>query len=146
MNNLNKLFSSRLKNILIQRKISHTFLSKEFDLTQATVSRWVNGVGFPTMDKMVLLADYLNLSVDYLLCRTDNKETGATFTMPYEAQEPSVAYALNTEKEALKAEITELKKELDHVKRELISQRELNDHKTDLITLYKERIDTLKES
>ena len=43
-------------------------------ISTGNISDWKNGRCFPSAEKLVLLADYLDCSVDYLLGRTDNPE------------------------------------------------------------------------
>lgn len=40
---------------------------KETGVAQSTLSDWKNGKGTPSVDKLQKIADFLNVSVDYLL-------------------------------------------------------------------------------
>ncbi len=62
----------RLKYIREQRKISQVKLALAMDVSQNTISRYENGVHEPDIATLIKLADYFNISVDYLLERTDN--------------------------------------------------------------------------
>lgn len=42
-------------------------LSATSGVTTATISRYLNGLRMPTVENVILLADSLNVSVDYLL-------------------------------------------------------------------------------
>ncbi len=42
------------------------------NMDQASISRYETGEREPDLKTLVLLADYFNVSVDYLLGRTDN--------------------------------------------------------------------------
>ena len=44
-------------------------------VTTAAVSKWENGSSKPRVDVLIKLANYYNVSIDYLLSRTDNPET-----------------------------------------------------------------------
>jgi len=47
-------------------------LAMELNLTQNTVSRYENGEREPGLKELVMIADFFNVSVDYLLERTNN--------------------------------------------------------------------------
>lgn len=46
-------------------------LSKRSGISTAAISRYLNGLRQPTMENLVILADVLDTSLDYLLGRTD---------------------------------------------------------------------------
>ena len=46
----------------------------DLNISQNTVSRYENGIREADYDMLITLADYFNVSVDYLLGRTDNPE------------------------------------------------------------------------
>lgn len=62
----------RLKELRISRKISQTKLAMDLNLTQNSISRYETGEREADYDTLVAIADYFNVSVDYLLGRTDN--------------------------------------------------------------------------
>ena len=67
----------RLKELRISRKISQTKLAMDLNLTQNSISRYETGEREADYDTLVAIADYFNVSVDYLLGRTNNpKITG----------------------------------------------------------------------
>lgn len=41
-------------------------------IDQALLSKYENGTRTPTTDNLLLLADFYRVSIDYLLCRTEN--------------------------------------------------------------------------
>lgn len=47
-------------------------LSKETGIKEASISRWKNSSELPSIENLVKIADYFNVSTDYLLGRTDN--------------------------------------------------------------------------
>ncbi len=66
MYNLNNLF------ILISKKgINSKKLSDATGISTGNISDWKSGRSMPTASKLIILADYLDCSVDYLLGRTD---------------------------------------------------------------------------
>ena len=62
----------RLKELRKDRKISQVKLAMDLNLTQNSISRYENGEREADYDTLVAIADYFNVSVDYLLGRTDN--------------------------------------------------------------------------
>lgn len=62
----------RLKELRKQRKISQIKLAMDLNMGQNTISRYENGVHEADYETLILFADYFNVSIDYLLGRTDN--------------------------------------------------------------------------
>lgn len=53
---------------LLQKKGLSTYkVAKETGIAQSVFSSWKNGISSPKSDKMQKIADYLNVSVDYLM-------------------------------------------------------------------------------
>ena len=64
----------RLKKIRKSRGISQLKLAMDLNTSQNTISRYETGEREPGIYELIKLADYFNISVDYLLERTDNPE------------------------------------------------------------------------
>ena len=64
----------RLKKLRKERKISQLRLGIELNLSQNTISRYETGEREPAIKDLIAIADFFNVSVDYLLERTDNPE------------------------------------------------------------------------
>ena len=62
----------RLKILREKRNISQLKLAMDLDLNQNAISRYESGVREADYKTLVRLADYFNVSVDYLLERTDD--------------------------------------------------------------------------
>lgn len=62
-----KKFSERLSHCMGQRGLNGAELSALSGVTTSTISRYLNGLRMPTIDNIILLADALGVSVDYLL-------------------------------------------------------------------------------
>lgn len=62
----------RLKELRESRRISQVRLAIELDLNQNTISRYENGVREADYKTLIAIADYFNVSLDYLLGRTEN--------------------------------------------------------------------------
>ena len=64
----------RLKELREERKISQLKLAMDLNLNQNSISRYENGAREADYKTLIMLADYFNVSIDYLLERTDNPE------------------------------------------------------------------------
>ena len=64
----------RLKELRKQKHISQIKLAMDLSVIQNTISRYEQGEREAGYDMLVKIADYFNVSVDYLLERTDNPE------------------------------------------------------------------------
>ena len=62
----------RLKKLRKMRKISQLKLAMDLNMNQNSISRYESGEREADYATLVRLADYFNVSVDYLLERTDN--------------------------------------------------------------------------
>ena len=62
----------RLKEIRKAKGISQLKLALEMNTNQNTISRYETGEREPGIAELIQLADFFNVSVDYLLERTDN--------------------------------------------------------------------------
>ena len=62
----------RLKEIRKAKHISQVKLAMELGTSQNTISRYETGERQADYKMLIALADYLNVSIDYLLERTDN--------------------------------------------------------------------------
>lgn len=62
----------RLKEIRKEKGISQLKLAIELNTNQNTISRYETGEREPGINELIRIADYFNISIDYLLERTDN--------------------------------------------------------------------------
>ncbi len=62
----------RLKELRKERGISQVKLSMDLNLSQSTISRYETDVREADYKTLILIADYFDVSIDYLLERTDN--------------------------------------------------------------------------
>ena len=71
-NEISIIFSQRLKKQRLQIGITQEFLAMELHLTPSSIWKYENARRFPRLSGLVNIADYFNISIDYLLGRTDN--------------------------------------------------------------------------
>ncbi len=62
----------RLKQLRKQKGISQLKLALDLNTNQNTISRYETGEREPGINELVMIADYFNVSLDYLLERTDD--------------------------------------------------------------------------
>ena len=62
----------RLKELRERKNMTQTRLAMDLSLSQNSVSRYENGTHEADYATLIRIADYFNVSLDYLLERTDN--------------------------------------------------------------------------
>ncbi|MBQ6829782.1 MAG: helix-turn-helix transcriptional regulator [Clostridia bacterium] len=62
----------RLKNLRKERGISQLKLALDLNMNQNSISRYENEVREADYATLIKFADYFNVSIDYLLERTDD--------------------------------------------------------------------------
>ena len=62
----------RLYELRKQRRISQLRLALELNMNQNSISRYETGEREADYATLIRIADYFNVSIDYLLERTDN--------------------------------------------------------------------------
>lgn len=65
------MFQVRLKELRENRMLSQNDLAKALNVKQSTVAMWENGTNKPRYSKIEELANFFNVSIDYVLCRDD---------------------------------------------------------------------------
>lgn len=65
----------RLKALREKRGISQLKLAMDLDMNQNSISRYETGVREADYKSLIKFADYFDVSIDYLLERTDNPKT-----------------------------------------------------------------------
>lgn len=65
---------NRLRELRKNRKLTQLSLQMKTGIEQALISKYETGERIPPTDTLIILADFYNVSIDYILCRTDNPE------------------------------------------------------------------------
>jgi transcriptional regulator with XRE-family HTH domain len=60
-----------IRDLMTDRDIKNRTLARELGLVESTLSSYLRGVRTIPYDVLVAIADYLNVTTDYLLGRTD---------------------------------------------------------------------------
>lgn len=64
----------RLKELRKRKRISQLKLAMDLYMNQNTISRYETGEREAGYAELIAIADYFDISIDYLLERTDNPE------------------------------------------------------------------------
>lgn len=65
-------FSSRIKELRNSKGLTMEQLAKDLGTTRATISNFENEQRKPSLDMVIKIADYFQISIDYLVGRTDD--------------------------------------------------------------------------
>ena len=66
------LFAERLKELRAEKNIGQNALAKALNLSNASLSYWETGKQIPSAEVIFKLAQYFNVSADYLLGLKDD--------------------------------------------------------------------------
>lgn len=66
-----KMEQTALFTIIEKRGITISQLAKEIGISQGNISDWKSGKCLPSLNALIKIADYLNVSLDYLVGRTE---------------------------------------------------------------------------
>ena len=86
-------FAENLKQLRKENQLSQEELAEILDVSRQAVSKWEQGIGYPEVEKLLLLSSKLNISLDSLMAteitqKSDDekkKVTGTiTITSPFE--------------------------------------------------------------
>lgn len=64
----------KIKKERLNKGLSQPELAKIMNVSKQTISNWENGNRIPDILTLKKLADFFNVSTDYLLCRTDQPQ------------------------------------------------------------------------
>lgn len=68
---MKKMIGQRLKDLRLGVHISQTKLAALLGTQQSTINRYEQGQAVPVPEIFIKYADYFDVSMDYLYCRTD---------------------------------------------------------------------------
>lgn len=67
-------FAERLRELMEQGNVSTYRMSKDLGMPDSLIGFWMRELRQPTMKNLIKLADYFDVSLDYLVGRSDNPE------------------------------------------------------------------------
>jgi len=65
---------NRLRELRKSRKLTQLALQMKTGVEQALISKYETGERVPPTETLIILADFFGVSIDYILCRTENPE------------------------------------------------------------------------
>lgn len=68
---MNNKFADRIKELRLENKLTQRELASHFGFDRSTVSDWETRGREPDYDLLIKLADYFDVTLDYLLGRKD---------------------------------------------------------------------------
>jgi len=67
------MFSKRFVELREERNLLQSDVAKIFNVEQPTVSQWENNKRIPDSSMIIIIANFFDVSTDYLLGRSDNR-------------------------------------------------------------------------
>lgn len=71
---LGDAMKTRLRELRKNRGYTQIFLQMQTGIEQSLLSKFENEERIPPTETLVRLAEFYNVSIDYILCRTDKPE------------------------------------------------------------------------
>ena len=69
---LGDVMKNNLKKLRKERNLTQVSLQMQTGIEQALLSKFERGERIPPTESLVVLADFYGVSIDYILCRTEN--------------------------------------------------------------------------
>lgn len=88
------LFNEKLYKLRKERNLSQEVLAEKLGTTRQAISKWETGQGFPETEKLLLISNIFEVSVDYLLKDTQ-EETTCNEKGYYVSKETAEGYIIN---------------------------------------------------
>lgn len=73
-------FGERLRDLRKEKNLLQSEFGEIFELSPSAIGSYERNLREPQYQHLVAFADYFKVSVDYLLCRTDERLTVADYT------------------------------------------------------------------
>ena len=71
---LGDYMNNRLRQLRKDRKLTQVELQMRTGIEQSLLSKFENGERIPPTETLIILADFYHVSIDYILCRTENPD------------------------------------------------------------------------
>lgn len=69
----NQKFAERLKELRKEKGLTQKEVGEQLGMTQANYQKWESGKSSPSGETLIKLADYFDVSIDYLVGRKNEK-------------------------------------------------------------------------
>lgn len=75
------LFSSRIKELRLNNKMTQQDLAQIVGLTPTGISYWESGKAIPNFETLSILSEFFNVSIDYLSGKNNINEDDKTYML-----------------------------------------------------------------
>ncbi len=79
-------FGERLYQLRSEKNLSQEQLAELLDVSRQSISKWENDKAYPEMTRLLFLSDYFQVSLDYLMRGTEEKQAAAGPDEKYEVE------------------------------------------------------------
>lgn len=90
------MLGARLKKLRTSKKLTQKQLAEKINVTNVSISGYESGNRFPDTDTLKKIADYFEVSTDYLLGRSDSPQTGTALPELTSKDEQDIARKLES--------------------------------------------------
>lgn len=66
------IMNNNLRKLRKEHRLTQVELQMQTGIEQSLLSKYENGDRIPPTETLLILANYYNVSIDYILCRTEN--------------------------------------------------------------------------
>ena len=70
---IEKQFQNIFKELRTAKKMSQENMAKELNVSQSLINNWEAGRSTPAPEMLIYIADYFDVSIDYLVGRTNDR-------------------------------------------------------------------------
>ncbi|MGL4606520.1 MAG: helix-turn-helix domain-containing protein [Eubacteriaceae bacterium] len=93
----NNTFGTRLKALRISKRLTQEKFANLFYLNKSSISKYEKDKNLPENQLLIKIADFFEVSVDYLLCRTDQNKLLPSNPKPTTCEDFINSYAFSDE-------------------------------------------------
>ncbi|MEG2412376.1 MAG: helix-turn-helix transcriptional regulator [Clostridium sp.] len=68
------MFGDRIKDLRVEMKLTQEDIAIKFNISRQAIANWESGLREPSMQNIIELANFYNVSIDYLFGQTSIKE------------------------------------------------------------------------
>lgn len=87
-----EIFKDRLKQLRREKNLTLDEMEKASGITKSSLSKYETGQRHPRLELLQILADFFEVSVDYLIGKTDDRNTAVLEHIPDVLREIGVEY------------------------------------------------------
>jgi len=71
---LGDFMKNNLRKLRKERNLTQVAIQMQTGIEQSLLSKYENGERVPSTESLIVLADFYNVSIDYILCRTEDPQ------------------------------------------------------------------------